>query len=121
MIVTLSEQASNAMLDVLAEMMDGGTIDLLSSDKKILAVLKLSNPAAMGAAAGELEFNKIAEEDAALARGQAETARIVASDGNEVLFCDVGDANSDAVIRLNTTQIYAGGPVRIRSFTLAMP
>jgi hypothetical protein len=42
-------------------------------------------------------------------------------DGNEILSCDVGDETSDAVIRLNTTSIYRGGPVRIRSFTLAMP
>jgi len=109
------------MLDVLATMMDGGSIEMLSGDGKTLAVLKLGSPAAQDAAGGALEFNSIGEEDAALARGEASTARILASDGGEILQCDIGDENSDAVIRLNTTQIYRNSPVRIRSFTLAMP
>ena len=120
MIVELSEDASNAMLDTLAVMMDGGSIELMS-DGRVLAVLQLSSPATMPAAGGELEFNNIAEEDAALAQGNADTARIVGSDGREILSCDVGDANSDAVIKLNTTRIFRGGPVRLKSFRLVMP
>lgn len=120
MIVNLTEVASNAMLDVLGGLMDGGSIELQSVAGNVLAVLKLSNPAAGDATGGTLELNAIGEEDAALARGQAATARIVASDGSEIFSCDVGDENSDAVIRLNTTSIYRGGPVRIRSFTLAV-
>jgi len=120
-IVELSEAASNAMLDVLAGMMDGGSIEMLAVSGNVLAVLKLASPAAQDAAAGALVLNPIGEEDAALARGQAAKARILASDGSEILQCDIGDENSDAVIRLNTTQIYRNSPVRIRSFTLAMP
>ena len=48
MIVNLSEAASNTMLNAIAGMMDGGSIELLSGDGKALAVLKLSNPAATG-------------------------------------------------------------------------
>jgi hypothetical protein len=44
--ISLSEVASNAMLDVLASMMDGGAIELHSDNGKTIAVLKLSNPAA---------------------------------------------------------------------------
>lgn len=109
------------MLDALSQLMDGGSIELLSGDGKALAVLKLSNPAAQIAIGGELEFNQIAEEDAALAQGNATSARVVALDGSEVFACDVGDENSDAVIKLNTTKIFRGGPVRIKSFRLAMP
>ena len=83
MIVNLSEAASNTMLNAIAGMMDGGSIELLSGDGKALAVLKLSNPAAKDAAGGEFEFNKIAEGDAVLA-GQAKFARVVASDGSEI-------------------------------------
>ena len=119
--IELSEQAANAMLDTLGDMMSGGTIELLAGDGKRLAALKIANPAAQVAADGALEFNPIGEEDAALAQGQATTARIVAADGSEILQCDIGDMNSDAVIKLNTTQIYRDGPVRLRSFTLAMP
>ena len=121
MIIELSEAVSNAMLDVLAGMMDGGRIELLSVAGNVLAVLKLSNPAAETAEGGMVQLRSIGEEDAALAQGQAAKARILASDGSEILSCDVGDENSDAVIRLNNTSINRGGPVRIRSFTLAMP
>jgi hypothetical protein len=120
-IIKLSEQAGNAMLDLLATMMDGGHIELLTGDGRILAVLKLSNPAAMAAVDGELEFNTIIEEDAALAQGTAEIARVVAANGDEVFSCDVGDEESEAVIKLNTTKIFRGGPVRLHSFRLAMP
>jgi hypothetical protein len=66
------------------------------ADGRVIAVLKLSDPAAHAAVAGELEFNRI-------------------------FVCDVGDKNSDAVIKLNTTKFFAGGPVRIDRFRLAMP
>ena len=118
--IALSFLAGNTMLDALSTLMDGGSIELLA-DGRVLAVLKLSNPATMRAAGNELEFNDIAEEDAALAQGTANSARILAVDGSEILFCDVGDANSDAVIKLNTTKIYRGGPVRLTSFRLVMP
>ena len=49
------------------------------------------------------------------------SARVVAADGSEIFSCDVGDENSDAVIKLNTTKIYRGGPVRLKSFRLVMP
>ena len=121
MIVDLSEAAGNAMLDLLGFMMNGGSIELRTGDGKVLAVLKLANPAAQDAIGRALEFNKIAEEDAALAQGTVLDARILASDGSEVFSCDVGDENSDAVIKLNTTKIYRGGPVRLQSFRLVMP
>jgi hypothetical protein len=117
----LSEIAADAMLEALSKMMDGGSIELQTGDGKTLAVLKLSDPAAMAAVDGELEFNDIAEEDAALAQGIVLQARILASNGNELLSCDVGDLNSDAAIKLNTTKIYRGGPVRLHSFRLVIP
>jgi hypothetical protein len=109
------------MLNTLSSMMDAGSIELRARDQSVLAVLQLSNPATMTAVGGELVFNKIAEEDAALAQGTASSARIVAADGTEIFSCDVGDENSDAVVRLNTTKIFRNGPVRIKSFRLAMP
>jgi len=119
--IALSEIAGNAVLDTLARMMDAGRIELMSDAQRVIAVLQLSNPAAMPAEGGGLEFNPIAEEDAALAQGTVTTARIIGNSGGEVFSCDVGDENSDAVIRLNTTKIFRGGPVRLTSFRLAMP
>lgn len=119
MIIELSEQTSNALLDVLSDLMDGGSIELLSDDERKLAVLKLSSQATGEASGGEVLFNRIGEEDAALAQGNAANARILASDGSEIFHCDIGDENSDAVIKLNTTRIFRGGPVRLSSFRLA--
>ena len=120
MTVELSATAANLMLDALSSLMDGGSIEL-KSDDRVLAVLRLSNPAAGIAADGELAFNEISEDDAARAQGTATTARIVGPDGVEVFVCDVGDQDSEAVIKLNTTKIYRGGPVRLKSFRLVMP
>jgi hypothetical protein len=120
-IIDLSEDAGNAMLDVLGSMMDGGSIELLTGDGTALAVLNLSNPAAQDASGGQLEFNEIAEEDAALGQGIVTDARIVDQAGELIFACTVGDENSDAVIKLNTTKIFRGGPVRLKSFRLAMP
>lgn len=119
--IELSEQTSNAMLNMLAALMDGGSIELRSDDRKTLAVLKLANPAAKAADDGTLEFNPIGAEDAALAEGTATIAYVLSSDGSEVFVCDVGDVNSDAVIKLHPPKIYRGTPVLLRSFTLAMP
>lgn len=119
MIIQLSEATSNGLLDRLSEMMDGGRIDILSDDQRKLATLKLGSPATKHALAGELVFNKIGEEDAALARGKATSARILSAGGNEVFSCDIGTAASDAVIKLTDVEIRAGGSVRINSFRLA--
>ena len=121
MMLTLSEEANNAILDALADMLDGGRIELLADNGRPLAILQLSDPATMPAANAELEFGEIAEEDAALAAGIVTAARIVGPGGAEVLNCDVGDETSDAAIKLNTTRIFRGGPVRLTSFRLAMP
>jgi len=121
MMIELSDQASDAILNALADLLDGGRIELLETNGRALAILRLSDPATVPAASRELEFREIIEDDSASATGIVTTARIVGSSGFEVFSCDVGDENSDAVIKLNTTKIYRGGPVRLSSFRLAMP
>lgn len=120
MIITLSDSTSNAVLDLISDMADGGAIELLTDDRVRLALLKLDFPATEDASGGEIEFNEI-REAAATMRGQAALARVLDSEGREVLTCDVGDSASDAVIKLNTIEIYPGGPVRLKSFRLVMP
>jgi hypothetical protein len=121
MIVELSLAASNAMLESLAGMLNGGSLKLLSEDGRVLAELKLSDPAVKDVSDGELVFASIAEEDAAPAQGLALSAKVHAADGEVIFTCDVGDENSDAVIKLNSTRIFRGGPVRLKSFRLSMP
>jgi len=48
-VVELSQAASNALLDTLGGLMDGGSIELLSDEQRRLAVLRLSDPATMPA------------------------------------------------------------------------
>jgi hypothetical protein len=120
MSIDLSEFAGNAMLDTIGRMMDGGIIELMSDDR-VLARLQLSSPSAMPASEAILIFNTIIDEDAAIGQGIATSARIIGRTGVEIFSCDVGDDKSDAVIRLNTTKIFKGGPVRLTSFKLAMP
>jgi len=120
--IELSEDAGNAMLDMLAHLMDGGSIELLADrSERVLAVLRFSSPAAMPASGKVLELSQILEEDSALARGNAAVARILSAGGNEIFSCDVGDLNSAAVIKLNNTNIAPGGPVRLNSFKVAWP
>jgi hypothetical protein len=120
--IYLSKQASNAMLDRLANMLDGGSIEFLAENDHLLAVLRLSDPAAFEAVEGELEFRDIGEEDAALGQGSATMARIIGGNGEVAFLCTVGDESSDAVIKLTgTTMIYRGQPVRLHSFRLVMP
>jgi hypothetical protein len=86
----------------------------------VLAQLPLSNPAASVDGDGTLEFNEIGE-DVSVAQGNARSARVLTASGEEIFSCDVGDPKSDAVVKLNMTKIVPGGPIRISSFTLAMP
>ena len=120
-IMNIAEDAANAALDAISELMNGGSIELLSDEGSPLAMLRLSDPAAMPAVGSELELNEIREEDAAFGNGTATAARIVGRDGTEVFTCDVGDESSDAVIKLSSAQISLGGSVSISSFRLAMP
>ena len=121
MIMNMAAEAANAALNSIAELMNGGSIEILSAEGNPLAVLKLSDPAAMPAFGNELELNEITEEDSAFANGTATAARIVGRDGGEVFTCDCGDENSDAVIKLSSAQISLGGSVSISSFRLAIP
>lgn len=123
--INLSDAARNAMLDEVTSLIDGergnGRIELLSSSGMVLASLEFSKPCAPDPANGSVRFNDIAEDVSARASGTAVQARIVDAAGGVVFECDVSDAKGDAVIRLNSNRIVAGGPVRIREFVLVMP
>ena len=89
--------------------------------KPVLSRLTFAHNSAAAATDGVLEFEPIAEDDSAKATGVATWARIVDGDGNTVFDCDVSDEDGRGTIRLNTVNIVAGGPVRLRSFTLTTP
>jgi hypothetical protein len=121
LIINISDVGGGAMLNALADTLGGGTIEILTADGVLLAVLQLSTPAAGPAADGELKFNEIADDDAARAEGAARSARIVGPDGAEIFSCDVGGYNSNAVIKLAPDFISVGERVRINEFKLKIP
>lgn len=123
--ISLSNSARNAMVDTISALIDdareSGAIELLSADGQMLAKLQLSKPCAPKGSAGTTKFYQIKEDPAAKATGMAVQARILDGDGAEVFSCDVSDFKGNAVIRLNSNRIVAGGPVRLNEFILTMP
>jgi hypothetical protein len=132
--VRLSAATRNAMLNALRDRIDaggaGGTIKIYTglqpvnsdeavTDQTLLAVLTFSYPSAPDAASGVLTFGTITEEDAALASGMANWARLADSNGNTVTDCDVG--TTAATLILGTTSVTAGAPVRINSGSFSLP
>jgi hypothetical protein len=119
-VIVLAQSISDDMLDTLGRGANGGAIELLSANGSVIATLKLSNPATQAAAGGELEFNAISEGTSTM-NATATYARIVDVDGREILSCDVGGLESDAVVKLVPNNIQRGQPVRLDSFKLQMP
>jgi hypothetical protein len=119
-IFNISETLGDAMLDTLARRLDGGSVELLTSGGEVVVTLMLPNPVAQEAAGGELKFNPIPEATAEMA-GQVQFARALAPSGDEVFACDISDESGDGVIRLSTTELGVGSPVRINSFKLRTP
>lgn len=97
---------------------DGDTVTLANP---LLAVLTLSRPSGADASAGLLTFGEIAEERSAQASGIATWARIRSADDAHGFDCDVTGPGLGGLIELNTTDITAGGPVRIYSVGISMP
>lgn len=120
MIVNLASLASDAALDSIGNLMSGGQIELLASNGVVLVRLGLSIPATRPAVDGELEFEDIRGAVAGVT-GQAKFARVITAAGDEVFSCDVGDASSDAVVKLTPVLVTAGAPVALNSFRLIMP
>lgn len=120
--LSLSDAGRNAMVEVIARLIDSGgkpgRIELSTSTGALLSVLKFSYPCAGDASKGELKFSPIQDDGSARGSGLAEVAHIIDADGGLVFECDVTDAKGDGVIKLNSNEIRAGGPVRIESFRL---
>ena len=85
----------------------------------LLAELVLSKPCGV-VADKKLTFSAIAQDTAANATGYAGYVRLADSDGNAVLDGDVSSAGGVGVLKLNTTNITALGPVFISSFELSI-
>lgn len=102
---------------------DGGTVadnDITWQDMGeipvLLGTLTLSQPAGT-IANGILTLNTITEDSSADANNTATWGRFRDGDGNPVLDGSIGVAGSGADFIINTTNIVAGGPIRIADGT----
>ena len=93
----------------------GGT---LTTQTK-LGTLTCSDPSATQSA-GVITFGTITQDDAADAGGVAAWAYVKDSTGAIVCAMDVSDEAGDGLIKLNTTTVVEGGPIRLTSLTLAI-
>src|SRR5262245_10097037 len=59
MIISISGDAGDVMLDALSKMLDGGTLELLSEGGDVLAMLALSDPAARPRAAASSRSTRL--------------------------------------------------------------
>lgn len=80
-----------------------------------LATFVLPQPA--GTIVGDLLTLGVVDDALILVSGVALWAR-ASADGTHLLDCDVSDTAGAATIRLSTTQLYAGGLVRLASGVL---
>jgi hypothetical protein len=133
----LAMAARNALADVFAGLVDAadnrhGTIKLYTGPQPasadapadgqtLLATLTFEHPAAGAAIGGVTNFNAIAEDSDAPATGEARWARIADGNGRTVFDCDVTRPGEGGTIEINTTDIVAGGPVRLRNFIITFP
>ena len=67
---------------------------------------------------GVITFSTITEDASTDADGTAVWVRLCDSDGNGVIDGDVTNAAGDGFVKLNTTTIVAGGPLRVSSAVL---
>jgi hypothetical protein len=124
----------NAMLDLIRAALDAGTPTKgklriydgtppspggAVTDQQLLGELTLGLPCG-SAANGVLTFASITEEDLAQATGTATWGRFTDGTGTWVADFDVGDAQSNAFLKLNRTAIYQGDIIRVTAGALSL-
>lgn len=82
----------------------------------LLGTLTLADPAGT-VSNGVLTFDVIIEDSAADTGGTASFVRLTDSDDNAVIDLDVTNTAGTGAVKMNTTTIVAGGPIRITSMT----
>lgn len=126
--------AKNTLAAALIARLDGGagpaqfrfytgtqaaTPDTAIGAQVLLATAVCSDPSATHLD-GVITFAAIAEDPSADADGTATWVRVCDSDGNGVLDGDVSNLAGSGFVKLNTTSIAAGGPLRILSAELTI-
>jgi hypothetical protein len=134
-VVHLSSSAINAACNAVVDLLDAGsgagTILVYSGtmpdtpedsptvDNVLLATLTFNDPAFNPSDAGSAAAATITSDTSADYTGTAAWARLVDSDDNVIMDCDV--ATAGAAITLLSTNITAGDTVSISSFVVTVP
>lgn len=130
MSLSVKTDIRNNWLDTIANAIDAGTgpgvLEFYDGSRPatggtettLLGTVTCSEPCAPAATNGELTFNSFVDDDNTAADGVATWARFKDSGGNFVADVDVGESGSGADIILNSTNITAGGILRVNSGTI---
>lgn len=95
------------------------TPDTAVGAQVLLGTAVCSDPCATHSG-GTITFDTIAEDASTDADGTAAWVRVCDGDGNGVIDGDVTNAAGDGFVKLNTTAIVAGGPLRVLSAVLTV-
>ena len=85
----------------------------------LLGTLTFSDPSG-AVASGVLTMSAITQDSSADATATATWARIFDSTGAAVMDIDVSTTGGGGTLQMNTTNIVAGGPILISSFTISV-
>lgn len=128
MALTISNGAANAVIDVITDLLDGGTLEIRSGVKPaatsdsaagtLLATVTLGAPSFGAASTRSATITDPAAATAA-ATGTAGWFRAKTSGGTAVIDGTVGTSGAD--LNLSTTALVAGGSVDITGGTLSLP
>jgi hypothetical protein len=115
--LTYSQLAVHAQLRAVAQLLNGGTLELY--DDRVdgpLVSFAFADPAFTAPADGEMAAHPFEPSAPVPRAGEARIFRCVTAGGNEVLTGDIGTGDADLV--LTDTAIYRGTRVTIDAFTI---
>lgn len=116
----LDDQVAPWYGEVYAGTIPAATTEAIGAQTKLGTVTGSTDPSATQSN-GVITFNPIVEDSAADAGGVAAFMRIFKGTSNAVWAdLDLGDLNSSATGKMNTTTVVAGGPIRVNSFTISV-
>jgi hypothetical protein len=121
MAITLETAARNAAADAIGALVDGGTLQILTSGDVVLAELTFSGTAFGAAASGTATAAAITQDSSANATGTAAKFFARSTAPATVFSGSVTATSGGGDIELVTTSIVSGQPVQITSFTITMP
>lgn len=127
MAITINATGRNAMLNAIADLMDGATMTIRTGSAPgagntatgtVLATITLPTPA-FGAASGTVAKAGTWEDTSADATGTAAHFRIVASGGAIIEgTCTATGGGGD--LELSTTSLISGTPFTVTAFTMSL-